>query len=218
MPDDPAAVVVVSPRASASGWSRRLAERYAAIGPGHPPGTALAPAEAARVAALVTLGSLRSDAAVFDAYPALRIVACYGTGHEGVDLAAARARGITVTYNPGANAAAVADHAMALVLASVRRLLVADRFVRDGSWRGNAQGRLPLVRGMTGRRLGVTASVRSAPGSPPVPPPSRWRSAIPAAAGGRRRPIAISPRSPISPTGPTVPSSPPAPSRRRATP
>lgn len=68
------------------------------------------------------------------AAPRLRVIARYGVGYESVDLAAAAARGIPVTHTPGANADAVADHAVALILAALRTIPDGDRRVRAGDW------------------------------------------------------------------------------------
>ncbi len=68
------------------------------------------------------------------AAPKLKIIARYGVGYEAVDLAAAAARGIPVTNTPGANANAVADHALALILAALRTIPDGDRRVRAGDW------------------------------------------------------------------------------------
>jgi glyoxylate reductase len=126
------------------------------IGPFDPPvGASLAVAEAREVRVLLTMGTLKTDAGVMDRLPNLGLICCYGTGYDGVDLDAARKRGIMVTHSPAANALAVADHAMALLLAANRRIVMADRFVRDGLWSGNSAARMPLVRGLTGRRIGV---------------------------------------------------------------
>lgn len=51
-----------------------------------------------------------------DLAPKLELVARYGTGYDNVDLDAARSRSVWVTHTPGANAAAVADFALALCL------------------------------------------------------------------------------------------------------
>lgn len=66
--------------------------------------------------------------------PKLKVIARYGVGYEAVDLAAAAARGIPVTNTPGANADAVADHAVGLMLAALRTIPHGDRRVRDGDW------------------------------------------------------------------------------------
>ena len=65
-----------------------------------------------------------------------RAIVCYGTGYDGVDLAAAAKRKIAVGHSPGANAASVADIAVTLMLAATRRLLVADDYVRGGELGG----------------------------------------------------------------------------------
>src|SRR5579863_2725588 len=84
--------------------------------------------------ALITAGGTPLGAAALDMLPSLRAIICYGTGYDGVDLAAAAKRNIAVGHSPAANAAAVADLAVTLMLAVTRRLLPADEFVRNGSW------------------------------------------------------------------------------------
>ena len=70
----------------------------------------------------------------FDAAPHLKIVARYGVGVEAIDLEAAAERGVLVTNTPGANTGAVADHAVALILAALRDIPAGDRDVRAGRW------------------------------------------------------------------------------------
>lgn len=67
-----------------------------------------------------------------DAAPQLRVLARYGVGVDAVDLAAAAARGVVVTNTPGANSTAVAEHALALLLAALRNVVRDDRRVRQG--------------------------------------------------------------------------------------
>ena len=74
------------------------------------------------------------DADVISAAPRLRAIAKYGVGVDNIDLAAAEARGIKVSRTVGANAAAVADYALALMLALSRKLLPIDRRCRAGDW------------------------------------------------------------------------------------
>jgi phosphoglycerate dehydrogenase-like enzyme len=75
------------------------------------------------------------DAAAFAQLPHLRIVARAGVGLDSVDLAAASAAGVPVTVTPGTNDETVADHALALMLAALRRLPDQDARVRAGGWR-----------------------------------------------------------------------------------
>jgi len=110
-------------------------------------------ARARTVTAAVTTGGSGISAAQIAALPALRFVAGFGVGYDRVDIAAARARGIVVTNTPGITDRCVADHAIALWLATARRVAEGDRFVRTGAW---TAGRLPgLARRASGRRLGV---------------------------------------------------------------
>ena len=72
--------------------------------------------------------------AVFAACPTLKMVSIWGTGVDNVDLAAAGRRGVTVCNTPGVNAFAVAEHAIALMLATGRRIPRIDREMREGKW------------------------------------------------------------------------------------
>jgi len=112
--------------------------------------------ELSTVRALITAGGTPLGAAVLDMVPSLRAIVCYGTGYDGVDLVAARKRNIAVGHSPAANAAAVADLALTLMLAVTRRLIPADEFVRNGSWAKALPS--PLLRapaGNPGRRVGI---------------------------------------------------------------
>jgi lactate dehydrogenase-like 2-hydroxyacid dehydrogenase len=84
--------------------------------------------------------------------PHLEIVCAGSAGYEAVDLDAARRRGIVVAHCPNANAPAVADSAMMLLMATTRHLLQADRFVRAGGWQEQWRVDTPT---MTGKRLGI---------------------------------------------------------------
>ena len=79
----------------------------------------------------------------------LRIVSMNGVGLDRIDVAAATRRGVAVTNTPSANAASVADHTLALMLAQARAIPLHDRRVRNGSW-SRVTGRE-----LTGRVLGL---------------------------------------------------------------
>jgi phosphoglycerate dehydrogenase-like enzyme len=72
---------------------------------------------------------------VFEATSTLKTVLRWGTGSDAIDIAAATAAGVAVVTTPGVNAEAVADMALALMLACIRRLPELDRAVRSGGWR-----------------------------------------------------------------------------------
>ncbi len=130
----------------------RLADHYTVLGPLRAEGPDPQEREA-RV--LITLGSLNTDAALMDSLPNLGLIACYGTGFEGVDLAAARARGIVVSHAGDTNSTAVAEFAMGLIVATARDMVRGDRYLRAGRWRGDIIERLPMVPGLAGQRLGI---------------------------------------------------------------
>ncbi|QWK81898.1 2-hydroxyacid dehydrogenase [Ochrobactrum sp. BTU1] len=107
------------------------------------------------VRALVTKAGAKGNQSIIDASPTIGLVAFFGTGFEGIDLARASERKITVTHSPGANAASVADFAMGLILASRRQILAADSLVRKGNWAGNSVVSMPAVAGIGSSRIGI---------------------------------------------------------------
>jgi hydroxypyruvate reductase len=135
----------------------RIGERFELMDAGgKPPGEVFTANQLAGVRAMITAGGTPLGGAMMDAMPKLGAIVCYGTGYDGVDLAAAAQRGIAVGHSPAANAAAVADLAVTLMLAVTRRLLPADNFVRNGSWAAAKPS--PLMRpqpGNPGRRVGI---------------------------------------------------------------
>jgi D-3-phosphoglycerate dehydrogenase len=94
-------------------------------------------------------GRTQFTAEVLQACPRLRLISIWGTGTDNVDLKAAAARGITVTNTPGANAIAVAEHTVALMLAVIKQLSQADQAIRQGGWPRN------LVPQLRDKRLGI---------------------------------------------------------------
>ena len=76
----------------------------------------------------------RFSADVLDKCASLRLISIWGTGTDNVDLGAARARGIRVTNTPGVSAVAVAEHALALMMAVAKRTVHVDQQVRQGRW------------------------------------------------------------------------------------
>jgi hydroxypyruvate reductase len=135
----------------------RIGERFELMdAAGKPPGEVFTAEQLSGVRAMITAGGTPLPGAMMDMMPKLAAIVCYGTGYDGVDLAAANKRNIAVGHSPAANASAVADLAVTLMLAVTRRLLPADNYVRSGNW--SAAKPSPLMRpqpGNPGRRVGV---------------------------------------------------------------
>lgn len=108
-------------------------------------------ADSATIRAVLTIGSVGLTAAEMDALPALEIVCALGVGFENIDVAHARARGLVLANGAGTNDDCVADHALALLLAVVRRVPQLDRQCRQGVWRDA----LPLSASVSHRRMGI---------------------------------------------------------------
>jgi glyoxylate reductase len=84
----------------------------------------------------------------------LRAISNYAVGSDNVDLSAATARGIPVGNTPGVLTSATADLTMALLLASARQLVPAERSVREGDWLTWEPGRF-LGEELEGAVLGI---------------------------------------------------------------
>ncbi len=94
----------------------------------------------------------RLDARWFDRLPALEIVANFGVGYDNVDAAEAARRGIVVTNTPDVLTDEVADLALGLLIATVRQIPQADRYLRAGHW---ASKPFPLTATLRDRRIGI---------------------------------------------------------------
>ncbi|NML91827.1 2-hydroxyacid dehydrogenase [Sphingobium sp. TB-6] len=95
------------------------------------------------------------SAALLDRLPALEIIANFGVGYDRIDMAAAAARGLTVTNTPGVLDDEVADFTIGLLLATIRRLPQADGFLRSGCWTAGAFPLSPTLRGRCVGLLGL---------------------------------------------------------------
>jgi glyoxylate reductase len=94
------------------------------------------------------------DAELFDAAPKLRVVSNYAVGYDTIDVPEATRRGICVTNTPDVLTPATADLTFALILASARRIIEANAFLRSGDWK--AWGPELLVgREVAGSTLGI---------------------------------------------------------------
>ena len=108
---------------------------------------------AAGVRGVFTTGTVGISAQQVALLPALEIVAVHGIGVDAIDFEATRARGIKVTNTPGVLTDDVADLAVALLLASARRVPALDRFIRRGEW--ETQAPIAPARSVRGKVAGI---------------------------------------------------------------
>ena len=104
------------------------------------------------VRCILTRGRGRITAATYDEFPNLVVVGRCGAGLDNIDVAAAAERGIAVVNAPGATTAAVAEHAVLLMLGLARRVTTLDAAVKAGEW--SVRDGYTGVE-LRGRRLGV---------------------------------------------------------------
>jgi len=112
---------------------------------------------APRIRAICGSGESKVSAELMARLPALEIISIMGVGYDGVDVAAAKARGVMVAHTPDVLNDDVADLALALMLNVARRIPQADAYLRAGKW---PAGPMPLARKMSGARLGVVGMGR----------------------------------------------------------
>ncbi len=101
--------------------------------------------------AVLMRGSVPFTRRVISAANGLKVIGRHGVGFETVDLAAATERGVAVMVPKGANADAVAEHSLALMLSLARELPRFDRELRQGKWKDPQA----LGKGFRGRVVGI---------------------------------------------------------------
>lgn len=87
-----------------------------------------------RAVGLAVRGEGSITAEVIAAAEHLKVIGRTGVGYDNVDIEAATARRIPVVYTPGVNASAVAEAAMAMMLALCKRVVYWDRQLKAGNW------------------------------------------------------------------------------------
>lgn len=103
-----------------------------------------------RIRGVATVSAI--DRALIDNLPRLEIIASFGVGYDGVDVAAAKARNIRVTNTPDVLNHAVAELTIGLMIALARRIPQADQYVRQGKW---ATANYPFQVELNGKTVGI---------------------------------------------------------------
>ncbi|MFQ1702000.1 2-hydroxyacid dehydrogenase [Loktanella agnita] len=82
----------------------------------------------------------------------VKMISCYGVGYDNIDAASCAGKGIMVTHTPNVLNAEVANTALLLWLATSRRLVRDDKYIRDGKW---PDGNAPLTHSVDDRKVGI---------------------------------------------------------------
>ncbi|XP_057454310.1 glyoxylate/hydroxypyruvate/pyruvate reductase 2KGR-like [Lotus japonicus] len=107
---------------------------------------------AASIRAVVGNASAGADAELIDALPKLEIVSSFSVGVDKIDLNKCKEKGIRVTNTPDVLTDDVADLAIGLILALLRRICESDRYVRSGQWK---KGDYKLTTKFSGKTVGI---------------------------------------------------------------
>lgn len=100
----------------------------------------------------VANGESQLDADFLKQFPALKLIAIFGVGFDGIDMHYARQHDITVTNTPGVLTEDVADLALTFCLALTREVIAANDFVQQGHWN---YSRYPLTTKFSRRKVGI---------------------------------------------------------------
>lgn len=110
--------------------------------------------------AVLSLLTDKIDRAVFDAAPTVKLYVNYATGFDNIDIQEAKKRGIAVANAPtDSSSEAVAEHAIALMLALAAKVVEADDFVRRGKYKGWAPMNF-VGTNLFGKTLGLVGAGR----------------------------------------------------------
>ena len=111
------------------------------------------PADVAHtIRAVVTVGEAPLERAVLESLPNLGLIAYFSAGHDSDDAAWRAARGLPASHCRGVNHEDTADHALAMILASVRNIVSGDRSLRAGGW---IAGTKSIGPSLAGKRVGI---------------------------------------------------------------
>ena len=119
--------------------------------PSHDELAAMSEDAIANVAGLATHGW--APAELIDRLPNLKLVSSFGVGYDGVAADYAAEKGIIVTHTPNVLNDDVANTAIMLTLATMRRLVEQDGYLRAGRW--VKEGNAPLTRSIAGKTVGI---------------------------------------------------------------
>ncbi|MFL5435671.1 MAG: 2-hydroxyacid dehydrogenase [Myxococcales bacterium] len=104
------------------------------------------------IRAIVTRGRDKIGEEMLARLPAVELIANFGVGYDSIDVEAARRHGVVVTNTPDVLNDEVADLSVALLLATVRQIPQAERYLRSGRW---LSGNFPLGPTLRDRTVGL---------------------------------------------------------------
>ena len=109
--------------------------------------------------AVISLLTDKIDSEMFAAVPSAKIFANYAVGYNNIQLEDAKEAGVTITNTPGVLTDTVAEYALALIMATAKRIPEADWFMREGKYEGWAP-ELFLGSDLQGKKLGILGAGR----------------------------------------------------------
>jgi lactate dehydrogenase-like 2-hydroxyacid dehydrogenase len=102
--------------------------------------------------AILTRSSTPIPVSLLEQIPTLKVIACCGVGYDNLPLDYLKAHGIKASTTPGVLNDAVCELGVGLLFALLRRLPIADQFVRSGAWQREA---FPITTTLAGKTVGI---------------------------------------------------------------
>jgi glyoxylate reductase len=121
----------------------------------YPPTTEQIVERAANCTGLITLLTDDINGNVLERLPKLKVIAQYAVGYDNIDVAVASQRGIIVTNTPGVLTETTADLTWALLMATSRRIVETDRYIREKKWNVAWGSEMLLGSDVFGATLGI---------------------------------------------------------------
>ncbi len=111
----------------------------------------LSPEQCNEIEGLATFGWAPAD--LIEKFPNLKLISSFGVGYDGVDADHATSNGILVTHTPDVLNDDVANTTIVLILATMRRIIAQDKYLREGRW--VTEGNAPLTKSIRGKKVGI---------------------------------------------------------------
>ena len=100
-----------------------------------PPPYEILAEKTSRAEGILSMLSDKIDSNLIEKSPGLKVISSMAVGYDNIDVAAATRHNIRVGFTPGVLTETTADLIFALIMAAARRVVEADRYVRDGKWK-----------------------------------------------------------------------------------
>jgi lactate dehydrogenase-like 2-hydroxyacid dehydrogenase len=105
-----------------------------------------------QIGGIITRSNVRIPEELIASLPGLKVISTAGVGFELIPVKFANNLGIAVTNTPGVLDAAVCELAVGILMALLRKIPAADRYIREGKWQSDG---FPMATSLSGKTVGI---------------------------------------------------------------